>query len=325
MSELLSTRAVGPREKLSLWTDLICDVYVQLDCAARVAPERFEGSIRRGRLATLDLSQVTSRAQHVYRTPRQIAKATEDYVLVSIQTAGVGGVRQDGRDAVLRPGDFALYDSTRPYELLFEEDFQQFVLMLPGEVLRSQMKGTEHLTATAVCGTRGAGHLLIGMIETLWRDIDALEPGSADAIADSVRHILVAGLRTLPAAQQCQVSNLTALYRDQIRAYVRRHLHDPDLSVGRVAAGLRLSPSTVHRAFQGEPCSLAHWIWAERLDATKRDLADPLLQRRSVSAIAFAWGFNDAAHFSRAFKDRFGLTPREFRSGLAGPIEVDRS
>ena len=318
MAELLCTSTVAPRERLSMWADLICDVYVRLDCQARVAPERFGGSIRRGRLATLDLSQVTSRAQHVFRTPRQIAKATEDYFLVSIQTAGTGGVRQDGRETVLRPGDFALYDSTRPYELLFDGDFQQFVLMLPGQLLRSQMRGTEHLTATAVCGRRGAGHLLIGMIETLWRDIDALEPASADAVADSVRHILVAGLRTLPAAQHCEVSNLTALYRDQARAYVRQHLRDPRLSVGMVAAGLRLSPSTVHRAFQGEPCSLAHWIWTERLEAIKRDLADPALQRQSVSAIAFGWGFNDAAHFSRAFKERFGLTPREFRASVGG-------
>ena len=57
------------------------------------------------------------------------------------------------------------------------------------------------MTASAVSGQRGAGHLMIGMIATLWRDIDTLEPASADAVADSVLNILVAGLRTLPAAR----------------------------------------------------------------------------------------------------------------------------
>jgi AraC-like DNA-binding protein len=315
MLQLLSTDAVAPRERLALWTDLICDVYVQLDCDALVAPDTFRGDIRRDTLATLDLSQVTSRPQDVHHTSRQIAKATEDYFLVSIQTQGTGRVRQDGREALLRPGDFALYDSTRPYELLFEEDFQQFVLMLPGATLRTRVKATERMTASAVSGRRGAGHLMIGMIETLWRDIDTLEPASADAVADSVLNILVAGLKTLPAAQHAEVSNLTALHRDQIRAFMLQHLRDPRLSVGMIAAALRLSPSTVHRAFQGEPCSAAHWIWAQRLDASKRDLADPALRQRSVSEIAFGWGFNDAAHFSRAFKERFGVTPKEFRQG----------
>ncbi len=316
MSQLLSTEAVAPRDRVAVWTDLICDVYVQLDCDALTAPEAFSGSIRTDTLATLDLSQVTACPQHVYRTPRQIAKATEDYFLVSIQTRGCGMVIQDDRRAVLHPGDFALYDSTRPYELIFEADFQQFVLMLPGEMLRSQLKGTERVTASAVSGRRGAGHLMIGMIDTLWRDIDTLEPASADAVSESVLNILVAGLKTLPAVQQAPVSNLIALYRHQVRTYALLHLRDPQLSVGMIAAALRLSPSTIHRAFLGEPCSLMHWIWGERLDAVRRDLGDAALCQRTVSDIAFSWGFNDAAHFSRAFKDRFGVTPTEFRHNL---------
>jgi AraC-like ligand binding domain. len=89
------------------------------------------GDIRVDSLATLELSRVTATAQLVRRTPALIAQTAEDYFLVSIQTAGVGRITQDRRTAVLQPGDFALYDSTRPYELRFDGDFQQYVLMLP--------------------------------------------------------------------------------------------------------------------------------------------------------------------------------------------------
>ena len=51
---------------------------------------------------------------------------------------------QDGRVATLLPGDFALYDSTRPYELIFDEPLQQYVLQLPGAVLRSRLRDTEN-------------------------------------------------------------------------------------------------------------------------------------------------------------------------------------
>jgi AraC-like DNA-binding protein len=78
---------------------------------------------------------------------------------------------------------------------------------------------------------------------------------------------------------------------------------------------LRLSPSTLHRAWSGEPCSLTEWIWAQRLDAAKRDLCDPNRAASSVSEIAFSWGFNDAAHFSRAFRARFGRSARALRAG----------
>lgn len=311
MPRLLSTADVEVRHRLAYWTDMICDTYVQLECDAGQA---IEGEIQADRLATLDLSRVTSTAQHVRRTPAKIARASEDYFLVSIQTQGVGVVSQDGRDAVLTPGDFALYDSTRPYDLRFDGPFQQYVLMLPGPTLRTALRQTDRLTAHAVRGDRGAGHLMINMIRTLAADIGTLAPESAVAVADSVTQILIAGLAALPAAQSQPVSQLTAYHREQIKALVRQHLRDPALCVAGIARQLRLSPSTLHRAWTGEACSLSDWIWAQRLDAARRDLCDPALAARSVSEIAFSWGFNDAAHFSRAFRLRFGCSPRDLRT-----------
>lgn len=319
MTIRLSTDAVPGRERLAYWIDAVCDTYVQLDCDALGAGGALDGEIVVDKLASLELSRVTSTSQHVRRTPARIAAAGEDYFLVSIQTEGSGMVMQDGRCATLRPGDFALYDSTRPYELLFEHDFQQFVLMLPGAALRRQLRDTHLLTAQRVSGSRGAGHLMIGMIRTLADDIGTLEPASAAAVADSVSNILVAGLSTLPKAQPAPVSSLTALHREQVKDCVRRHLRDPSLSVGRIAAELRVSVSTLHRAFAGEQCSITDWIWSQRLEGVRRELCDPSAHVRSLSELAFAWGFNDAAHFSRAFKARYGCSPREMRDAGRAP------
>jgi AraC-like DNA-binding protein len=313
MSRLLSTADVAPRHRLAYWSDMVCDTYVQLDCQAPPGSATIDGSIASAEVGTLSLSQVTATAQLVHRTPAKIARANEDYFLVSIQTTGRGLVAQDGREAHLLPGDFALYDSTRPYTLGFDGDFQQYVLMLPGRVLRTELPGTERLTATLVSGQRGAGHLMINMIRTLAADIETLAPESAVAVADSVTQILIAGLSALPAARRAPLSQLHAYHLERIKACVRARLRDPELTVASVAAELRMSPSTLHRTWGGEACSLADWIWAQRLDAAQRDLCDPGEAGRSVSEIAFSWGFSDAAHFSRAFRARFGRTPREVR------------
>lgn len=314
MHKRWSTDTVEVRDRLSYWVEAVCQTYVQLDCDTPLRDRPFEGAIEANQLATLGLSRVTASAQHVHRTPAKIAQATEDYFLVSIQTAGRGKIVQDGRVAELSPGDFALYDSTRPYELIFEESFQQHVLQLPGAVLRSRLRDTEKMTARKVCGDRGAGHLMIGMINTLAADIDTLEAGSVAAIAESVENILVAGLCSLPGAADPVVSQLTAFHRDQIKTYALQHLRDPRLSVSAIAAHLRLSPSTIYRAFAGEPCSLHAWIWNRRLDGAKREICDPALANRTITEISFGWGFSDAAHFSRVFKHRFGCSPRELRT-----------
>jgi AraC-like DNA-binding protein len=315
MSHVVSTAQVDASRRVAYWTDLVCDTYVQLECDPYAGGSGIDGEIAADSLATLQLSRVTATAQVVRRTPAKIARASEDFFLVSIQTEGKGVVSQDGRDAVLAPGDFALYDSTRPYTLTFDGAFQQIVLMLPGRTLRTSLRDTERLTATRVSGERGAGHLMIGMIGTLAADIDTLAPESAVAVADSVTQILIAGLSALPAAHRPPVSQLAAFHREQIRSIVRERLRDPSFGVAEIAAALRLSPSTLHRAWGSEACSLTDWIWAQRLDATRRDLCDPALAARSISEIAFAWGFNDAAHFSRAFRARFGTSPRELRAG----------
>ena len=185
--------------------------------------------------------------------------------------------------------------------------------MLPGAALRARLRQAEALTARAVSGSRGAGHLMINMIRTLADDIEALEPESAVAVGQSVEHILIAGLRSLPGARQRSPSNLTVLHREQVRAFICARLRDPDLNVQRIAAHLRLSVSTVHRAFAGEDCSVSDWIRSQRLEGARDDLADPRLAQRSVSEIAFSWGFSEAAHFSRAFRARFGVAPRDMR------------
>lgn len=315
MPQRMSTVDVPARDRLAYWADKVCDTYVQLECDLPDGAEGIDGEILADRLSTLALSRVTATAQRVQRTPARIARSSEDFFLVSIQTHGRGVVRQDGRDALLGEGDFALYDSTRPYTLDFDGPFQQYVLMLPGPMLRTAVRDTQRLTATAVSGSRGAGHLMISMIRTLAADIDTLAPESAAAVADSVTQILVAGLSTLPAARGTALSQRTAFHREQVKALVRSQLRDPALGVASIARALRVSASTLHRVWAGEACSLTDWIWAQRLDAARRDLCAPSLAARSISDIAFSWGFNDAAHFSRAFRARFGCAPSDLRGG----------
>lgn len=314
MQAQLSTHSVEPGQRLAFWTDMVCSTYVQLECDAAVGASTIEGEISAQQLATLQLSQVISTPQVVRRTAAKIARSAEDYFLVSIQTRGEGVIAQDGRTALLAVGDFALYDSTRPYELRFDAPFEQYVLRLPGATLRTALRDTQALTASTVSGQRGAGHLMIGMIRTLATDIGTLAPESAAAVAESVSQILIAGLSALPAARQPPVSQLTAYHREQIKACIASRLRDPSLSVAGIATQLRLTPSTLHRAWSGEACSIAEWIWSQRLDAARRDLCNPAMSAHSISEIAYSWGFNDAAHFSRAFRARFGCSARELRS-----------
>ncbi|CAN7336735.1 helix-turn-helix domain-containing protein [Acidovorax sp. LjRoot118] len=317
MSQLLSTDPIAPRDRLAYWTDMICTTYVQLECDAPRG-DRFGGSIQSHHLPGLDLSVVRSCAQRVVRTPSFISRATDDCFIVSLQTKGHGVISQDGRDAAVAPGDFALYDSTRPYTLQFSEDFEEIVLKLRGEQLRALVAGTEQLTATTVSGRSGAGHLMASMDTALRGEVDTLPAASAAAVASGVISVLVAGLQSLPACSRAEPSTMGAYHVARIKRHIDGRLRDPALTIESVATDLGMSSGHLHRLFKAEPQSPSHYLWGQRLDGASRELLDARRTKTSVAEIAFGWGFNDAAHFSRAFKERFGQSPRGWRAqGLA--------
>ena len=66
---------------------------------------------------------------------------------------------------------------------------------------------------------------------------------------------------------------------------------------------------------------MAGRIWERRLQQAATDLVDPDRAALAVSQIGFAAGFEDAAHFSRAFKKRFGHTPSEWRG--RGTVQIN--
>jgi AraC-like DNA-binding protein len=91
------------------------------------------------------------------------------------------------------------------------------------------------------------------------------------------------------------------------------------LSADEIATGVHLSPRYVFELFSDEEMSLMKWVWSERLARCSRDLADGALRGRSISEIAYSWGFCDLSHFSRSFKQKYRLSPREFRASIGVP------
>ncbi|MFG6432995.1 helix-turn-helix domain-containing protein [Roseateles sp. LYH14W] len=314
----LSTATVGSDDRFAYWLDMVCAIYAQLECD-RPGSDVF-GEISFSPLGVLDLTEVHSNVQFLRRTPSMICNDTRDSTLVQIQRVGRAVVRQDGREARLVPGDFVMYDTTRPYELRFEDETHELIVVrLPSSELQPHVTNLHDLTATTVPGTCAAGNLLLTMIDTLQRDIDRLHPSSAIGVSEGITSIIAAGLRGLPGANTQRSSQLCAYHVARVKAYAMDNLRNPELSISKIACAMRVSPDHLSRLFRGEPVPLSRWIWQQRLDACRRDLCDARMANRSVSEIAFAWGFNDATHFSRSFREQFGLSPREWRQKSGYP------
>lgn len=307
-----TTDGVPASRRLALWQDIVCDVYVQLDCKSDLGGA-FAGSITRVKLGEASCSEVSSQRQHVMRTPSRIARAQEDFILIALGKLGAGGVTQDGRETLIRPGEFAIYDTTRPYELRFEQAFTQTILQVPREMLRRRLAGTESLTAIAFGGDRPLQKLAHDFVYQLCQSADRIEPEHgirlSEQAVDLVAMAMSERLEGRPLASSTHRSAL--LYR--LKAHVRAHLADPHLSLATTAAALGISPRYVNDLLSDENTSFQRHLLAERLAHCERDLSSPKLAHRHVGEIAFAWGFNDLSHFGRAFREQYGMSPRDWR------------
>jgi AraC-like DNA-binding protein len=102
----------------------------------------------------------------------------------------------------------------------------------------------------------------------------------------------------------------------------------PGLDAQTVAEAVGLSPRYINKLFEVEDTSLMRYIWNTRLEYCAKELADPVCSITRISDIAMKWGFNDMSHFSRAFRDSFDMSPRDWRkksaqnSTAAGPCSI---
>lgn len=312
MRTLLSTDDVAARDRAAYWIDLICDVFVGLDCSD-VAPD-FYGKIINQRLGRIQLSEVISHKQFVDRSRRQLARSSDDCFLISLQLSGRGCIQQDGRSAILAPGDFALYDATRRYTLTFDDEFRQLVLKAPRPALADRLDFPERFTATAIGGSAGMGRVAAELCRAVTREAPTLLPHEIERMANTLIDVFAAALGHSLVDQPLSSRSHRAAQLVRVKMFIEDHLRDPELSPERIAAAHGISTRYLSKLFEPTGSSVARWMWDQRLERVERDLRDPDLAGHNVSDIAFGWGFNNMSHFSRAFKAQFGTCPRTWRS-----------
>ncbi|WP_404900449.1 helix-turn-helix domain-containing protein [Priestia filamentosa] len=326
MQKILEMEQVEEQKRFSYWRDMICDVFVQLD-ASQLSRQTFTGRMKVGSLNDIQISEVWADPQLVVRSNHQIQKSREDYFLVSLQTAGQGYIEQDQRKAGLQPSDFVLYDSTRPYRLHFEQPFQQIVFQFPRSLLLARCGEAEQMTSVLIPGTQ---HPVSSMVSTLLRTVASsylhLDSITQLRVAETTLDLLATTLSTISGVKLNEVHSMANLYRARARVFISAHLANSNLTPSLVAASQGISTRYLHKLFEAEGQSVATFIREQRLKQCRLDFGDPKQIQYTVMDIAFKWGFNDAAHFSRVFKRRFGVNPAEYRNAaLSTPRENKQS
>ena len=293
--------------------------------AARIIPVELDfpeaGPVVRGMLADLGalrISSIRSNVTKVERTPRLARDDLAPSLMFGLQVSGSSLVIQEGREAVVRPGDLVVYSSTSQYTLVDSEGYRQHQFRMPLEKLALPWDVVRQVTATRL----SPGHPVADLAAVYFRHLAGRPSAFADAGGDAVSQPSMELIRAV-ISTHLDVTSTTA--RESLRAtlqmrileYVRAHLGDPSLSAAQIAAEHHISVRHLYNVLAAGGISLGEWIRSRRLEACRDELGRGLSEHVTIASVARRWGFRDASSFGRLFRAEYGLSPREWRETAA--------
>lgn len=320
MADHLTTTAVPERDRLGYWKELVRNTYVPLEVSGRADGQAFFGEISLEPLGCLNLSLLKSCGQHAARTRTAIARSHADYFFILGQVSGEGTVRQDERETRLGSGGWAIVDSTRPYDLIFEHCFEQIVVAAPRVAVPNLIRPSATLTGQDLSHASPLGTIFSRYLSLLHAQAGTLTVETRPLLADSILNLLAATVNeTLNEAGSARMPESQQLVR--IKSFILHHLRDPDLCVGAVARASRISNRYMHKLFEEQGVTMSEYVRRLRLENCCRDLLSVRSRNLSITQIAFGWGFNSPSHFSYLFRQYYNVSASEYRrQHLGDPI-----
>ena len=308
---------LDPRRKLSYWNERATESFSPL-VSDPADIRSFNGSISRTRIGDMTIAEVYSDAQIVRHSRAHVARTRSSVFFLQLQLEGESINRQDGREALLKPGDFTLCHSARHYEMVFPAANRMLVLGIPEADLHRHIACPESLVAIPMEASHGVRGLLSRFVRNFWVECtQQLDDAAAARVTVAILDLVGAAYADIPRAHSDH-SSLAVAHRLRIINYIEAHLHDPELTPTRIANAGKMTPRYLHHLFSDQDETVARYILRRRLEACSRALQSGAQRGRTVTAIAFDYGFNSPTHFGRVFRAKYNVTPREYRREKAG-------
>ncbi len=307
----MTTGQVRPARQYDYWRDAVNGTHHAWDMPAR-RRTAFRGHVRRRALGGAELLACETDPCSGRRGRSELGRTSRAATGVLVILAGREKLSLPDGDSLLHAGSFTLWDTTRPLRFDVPERLVKLTLMLPAELVEPTLPALDPCLGRVFDGTSGCGALLVAQLRALAALPSPLGGNAAEVALRSTLDLLSAAVAALPRDRAPSEHRMVA----RIQGEVCARLDDPALSVAGIARTLGISRRQVDRVFARTGMPLGRYIWAERLRRCRRDLI--LDGGARISEVAFRWGFSDPAHFSRAFRRSFGVSPRDYRARRRG-------
>jgi AraC-like DNA-binding protein len=311
---LLDTDAVEPRQRSEVVRAALLSVSVPTEvtlAGAADAPGAAWARMEFWDFGDTNLFTSASSSFRLARSRRHLAMEGPPLVALAVQTAATARFGQFGQRYAVRPGELMLNDLTAAYDYGWDGDGGSCAFQVSHEALGLPV---EMIRAAA---TRLPASPLYDLVRThlaqLHQHRAELEEGPAGRYLGRSTLELLRALIVSASGAAAVPRDTDAELRETVIAYIDLHLSNPALSPAAIAAAHHVSVRQLYKAFAQAGLSLEQTIIGLRLEAARRELARPANAALTVGAVARRCGFSNASHFGLRFRQRYGISPRQWQ------------
>jgi AraC-like DNA-binding protein len=313
MTTVITTNGLSSADSTGLWHDAgsgwlgLRDIHAVPDGPIR-------GRVEANRLGHMLLARLAATGQEIRRTRRHVLTDDVDLFQFAVVRRGFARLEQDDRQAELHRGDCVVYETKRPFTWLFTDDWDVSLFGFPGGAVPLSEPQRSQLTARRLDARATLTGVTSRFLLDLARNSEALPPALAAptaAAAGDLILVLLADQLGEPSKSNDPAQRTLML---RIENYIQQHHRDPALGPSEIAAAANISTRYLHKLFTAHSYTVSHYVRQVRLAGARKDLQHQALAGRPISAIAYGRGFGDLSGFNRAFRDTYGITPKEMRA-----------
>ncbi len=292
------------QEKYQQWLAQINQACGRFD--ARPLAGEFVGELETSYARSLKLSTVTAAGVNLFRTRREIQQSNDAWFYTVFQLEGSAGIEQDDRRSILKTGDITLIDASRPCSIFWQETSRQISLLVPRQIVEQQCRFQEISCALALSRSLPTVQLSHRLLQESMGNAE-LSVRESEAALEAMVCLLRPAFQQRDAVQprkERQFRSVLSLIDDHIQSEALR----PEW----IASECGMSVRSLYRMFAEKGLVVAQYIKNRRLDLCAQVLRSASDDEK-LAGIGYSWGFADHSHFSTAFKQRFGVSPGEYR------------
>ncbi|MBF6350170.1 helix-turn-helix domain-containing protein [Nocardia flavorosea] len=314
VTEKASTHGLSAQESQEEWRRMTTRYQCDMQCDFS-ADQQLVGALTTTRTRMHQLLTWQSSSVRYRRTPKHIRRDGIDSYMLLLPGTGTANVDRGAVEFEVSPGRAAMLSATEPFEVTHSPGAELRVLTIDRQSIEHRMNRRFDLAAPLDLAT-GLGLVVQDLIQSILRSLDQLSADQFDAAVSRLIELLC----VLIGENIVQAGDHFGEIEAAIRRYVRDHAHEPDLNAAVIAGALGWSVRQIQLSMQRAGTTARDLIREERLSLAHERLTGPAFRGTSITDVAHQCGFTSATTFSTAFRQRFGITPRELRGIHLHPL-----